>query len=140
MPITRRYFPASFKREAVEQVLAGTPLRHVAQAIGVTETLLGKWKRQYMLAGPAFPGQGKQRGEATELKQLRDALTRVTMERDVLKSARHLLGGPEVRFCVIEAGSNRYPIAPLCRYLSGSLHCCTQIVVANTALTITKVC
>lgn len=47
MPIIRRSFPESFKREAVEQVIAGTPLRHVAQAIGVTEALLGKWKRQY---------------------------------------------------------------------------------------------
>ena len=37
MPIIRRSFPESFKREAVEQVIAGTPLRHVAQAIGVTE-------------------------------------------------------------------------------------------------------
>ena len=86
MPIIRRSFPESFKREAVEQVIAGNPLRHVAQAIGVTEALLGKWKRQYTQAGvDAFPGQGKQRGEAAELKQLRDTLARVTMERDVLK-------------------------------------------------------
>lgn len=30
---TRRTFPDSLKREAVEQVLAGTPLRHVAPSI-----------------------------------------------------------------------------------------------------------
>lgn len=87
MTITRRSFPESFKREAVEQVLAGTPLRHVAQALGVTEGLLGKWKQQYLKAGAdAFPGH-HQRGEAAELKQLRDALARVTLERDVLKKA-----------------------------------------------------
>jgi len=32
MTKTRRTFPESLKREAVEQALAGTPLRHVAQA------------------------------------------------------------------------------------------------------------
>jgi transposase len=80
MPIIRGSFPESFKREAVEQVIAGTLLRHVAQAIGVTEALLSKWKGQYAQPSvDAFPGQGKHRGEAAELKQLRDTLARVTM-------------------------------------------------------------
>ncbi|MDC7705878.1 transposase, partial [Vogesella indigofera] len=87
MTKTRRTFPESLKREAVEQVLAGTPLRHVAQAFDIIESLLGKWKRQFQDAGPdAFPGRGKQSGEAAELKRLRDELARVTMERDVLKN------------------------------------------------------
>lgn len=47
MTQTRRRFPESFKREAVDQVLAGTPLRHVAETLG-----------------DAFPGNGKQRGES----------------------------------------------------------------------------
>ncbi|WP_373321800.1 transposase, partial [Vogesella indigofera] len=47
MTKTRRTFPEPLKREAVEQVLAGTPLRHVAQAFDITESLLGKWKRQF---------------------------------------------------------------------------------------------
>ena len=86
---TRRTFPESLKREAVVQVLAGTPLWHVAQAFDITESLLGKWKRQFQDAGPdAFPGRGKQTGEAAELKRLRDELARVTMERDVLKNHR----------------------------------------------------
>ncbi len=86
MTRTRRTFPESLKREAVEQVLAGTPLRHAAQVIDITESLLGKWKRQFQDAGPdAFPGRGKQSGEAAELKRLRDELARITMERDILK-------------------------------------------------------
>lgn len=91
----RRTFPESLKREAVEQVLAGTPLRHVAQAFDITESLLGKWKRQFQDAGPdAFPGRGKQSGEAAELKRLRDELARVTMERDVLKKALAIFSQP----------------------------------------------
>lgn len=72
MTQTRRRFPESFKREAVDQVLAGTPLRHVAETLGIAESLLGKWKRQYeQQGGDAFPGNGKQRGESAELRRLR---------------------------------------------------------------------
>ncbi|OWY40947.1 transposase [Xenophilus sp. AP218F] len=92
---TRRTFPDSLKREAVEQVLAGTPLRHVAQAFESAESLLGKWKRQFQEAGTdAFPGRGRQSGEAAELKRLRDELARVTMERDVLKKALAIFSQP----------------------------------------------
>ncbi|WP_083659464.1 transposase [Pseudomonas sp. PA1(2017)] len=45
MTQTRRRFPESLKREAVE-VLAGTPRRHVAETLGIAESLLAKWKRQ----------------------------------------------------------------------------------------------
>lgn len=38
----RRRFPESFKREAVEQVLAGTPLRHATDTLSIAESLLGK--------------------------------------------------------------------------------------------------
>jgi len=95
MTQTRRTFPESFKREAIEQVLAGSSLRHVAQALDITEALLGKWKRQYLMAGAeAFPGNGKQLGEAAELKRLRDELARVTMERDVLKKTLAIFSHP----------------------------------------------
>ena len=67
MTQTRRRFPESFKREAVDQALAGTPLRHVAETPGIAESLLGKWKRQYEQQGDdAFPGNGKQRGESAD--------------------------------------------------------------------------
>ncbi|MNZ23070.1 MULTISPECIES: IS3 family transposase [Pseudomonas] len=95
MTQTRRRFPESFKREAVDQVLAGTPLRHVAEALGIAESLLGKWKRQYEQQGDdAFPGNGKQRGESAELRRLRQQLAQVTMERDVLKKALAIFSQP----------------------------------------------
>lgn len=86
MTQTRRRFPKSFQREAVDQVLAGTPLRHVAETLGIAESLLGKWKRQYEQQGnDSFPGNGKQRDESAELRRLRQQLAQVTMQRDVLK-------------------------------------------------------
>ncbi|MCD4506105.1 transposase [Chromobacterium piscinae] len=89
---TRRTFPASLKRAAVEQVLAGTPLRQVAQAYDIRESLLGQWKRELRDAGEnAFPGRGRQSGHVAELKRVRDELALVTMERDVLKKALAVL-------------------------------------------------
>jgi len=41
MTQTRRRFPESFQRDAVDQMLAGTPLRHVAETLGIAESLLG---------------------------------------------------------------------------------------------------
>ena len=92
---TRRTFPDSLKREAVEEALARIPLRHVAQAFEITESLRGKWKRQFQEAGTdAFPGRGRQSGEAAELKRLWDELARVTMERDVLKKTLAIFSQP----------------------------------------------
>ncbi len=83
MTQTQRCFPESFKREAVDQVLAST-LLHVTETLGIAESLLGKWKRQYEQQGDdAFPGNSKQRGESAELRRLRQQLAQVTMERDV---------------------------------------------------------
>ncbi len=39
--MTRRHFPESFRREAVDQVLAGKPLRHLAKMLGIAESLNG---------------------------------------------------------------------------------------------------
>ncbi|TBU97087.1 transposase [Phytopseudomonas dryadis] len=50
---TRRRFPESFEREAVNQVLAGTALRHVADTLGIADSLLGKWKRQVTMPSRA---------------------------------------------------------------------------------------
>lgn len=87
MTQTRRRFPASFKRKSVDQSLAGTPLRHVAETLGIAESLLGRWRRQYEQQGDdAFPGNGKQRGERAELRRLCQQLAQVTRHRGVGRS------------------------------------------------------
>ncbi len=61
MTQTRRRFPESFKREAVDQVLSGTPLRHVAETLGIAESLFGKWK----CSGQPIPDSGLSFSSAT---------------------------------------------------------------------------
>ncbi|HGP1322471.1 transposase [Pseudomonas aeruginosa] len=115
MTQTRRRFPEPFKREAVDQVLTGTPLRHAAETLGIAESLLGKWKRRYEQQGDdACPGNGKQRGESAELRRLRQQLAQVTMERDALKKALAIFS-QNTTFRASEALAGRYLVAPMCR-------------------------
>lgn len=118
MAQARRRFPESFKREAVEQVLAGTPLRHIAETLDIAESLLDKWKRQFEQQGDdAFPGW------QTAWRECRTASATPATgpgrhgARCFKKGARHLLAAHEVRFRAIEASAGRYPVAPMCRLL-----------------------
>jgi transposase len=83
----RRKYSKEFKEEAVQMVsVPGVTLRQVAGDLGVSEGLLGKWKRELSTHGKkAFVGQGHARDE--EMMQLRRELTKVKQERDFLKEA-----------------------------------------------------
>ncbi|MER0799409.1 IS3 family transposase [Pseudomonas aeruginosa] len=111
---TRRRLPESFKREAVDQVLAGTPLRHVAETLGFAESLLDKWKRQVTMPFRAM---------ASSVAKARNCVaTPATgsghhVARCIKKGPRHLLAAHEVTFRAIEALAGRYPVAPMCRLL-----------------------
>jgi len=62
-------------------VLADTSLRHVANTLGISKSLLGNRKHQHeQQDDDAFPGNGKQSRESTELRRLRQQLA----QRDVL--------------------------------------------------------
>jgi transposase len=58
----------------------------VARDLGVSNTALTKWVRDYKKHGSgAFPGKGLLAPADNELRQLQRELRRVTMERDLLK-------------------------------------------------------
>ena len=76
----RKQYTAEFKRDAVALMTEGKQSSsEVSRALGVSVSLLGKWKRQLTLAEEvqatgrsgyeAFPGQG--RAHAEELARLR---------------------------------------------------------------------
>ena len=83
----RRKFSAEFKREAVQMVaMRGVTLREVAKDLGISEGLLGRWKRDLAAhEDQAFIGQGHARDE--ELMRLRRELAKVRQERDFLAEA-----------------------------------------------------
>ena len=86
---TRRQFSREFKLEAVRLVKdRGVTLPQAARDLDVHENVLRKWIREAM-ADPqeAFPGKGVMKPEQAEIECLRKEVTKLKMERDILKKA-----------------------------------------------------
>ena len=73
---TRRKYDDVFKQQALQMLRLGQSVPAVAEALGVGEGLLYKWKQALR---PAAMDQ--------ELEQLRAKLKQVETERDILKKA-----------------------------------------------------
>jgi transposase len=85
----RKKYPREFKLEAVRQLQSGEhSLAELSRRLSVSSQELCAWRKQVEeKKDDAFPGKGKQSGEAGELARLRRELARVTEERDILKKA-----------------------------------------------------
>ncbi len=85
MPRTRPPYPPAFRRQAVEMIRSGTPLKQVAAELGVSEQTLRNWRRQGDVdAGRA---EGLTTDEREELRRLRRDVRRLEQEREILKKA-----------------------------------------------------
>ena len=74
---TRRSFTDEFKIEAVKMVTEqGYKVSEVARSLGVNENLIHRWKANF--------SQPESETENEELKQLREEVKRLRMERDIL--------------------------------------------------------
>jgi transposase len=74
----RRKYDEEFKRQALTMVRHGQSVRSVAQALGISESLLHHWRRAV---------RADQSDAELEVEQLRQRLKQVEMERDILKKA-----------------------------------------------------
>ena len=86
---TRRTFTREFKLEAVQLLTGqGLSLAEAARRLGVSETLLRKWKHALDDGGAqAFPGHGNLPPLEAELHHLRAENKRLRVEHDILKKA-----------------------------------------------------
>jgi len=100
MSSTRRVFPETFKREAVDRVVSsGLSVIAVARELGLHETVLRRWMMQFgeqatgaarrptTQAPPPSPSD-----LAAENARLRRENERLRMERDILKKAALIFG------------------------------------------------
>jgi transposase len=88
MPRTRPPYPPEFRRQAIALLRSGTPLKQVAEELGVSEQTLRNWRRQGDVdAGRA---EGLTTDEREELRRLRRENARLKQERDILKRATAL--------------------------------------------------
>lgn len=85
----RRCFTKEFKIEAVRLIVEeGRRISEVARELGISEALLGRWKKKYEEGKiEPFPGKGRLSPEDDELRRLRRENKRLRMEHDILKKA-----------------------------------------------------
>jgi transposase len=80
---TRRKYDEMFKQQAMQMLRLGQSVPTVAEALGIGEGVLYKWKQAQR---PAAADQ--------ELEQLRARLKQVETERDILKKALSIFCRP----------------------------------------------
>ena len=86
---TRRQFSREFKLEAVKLVAErGVSISQAARGLGLGETVLRRWVREQTTdPQQAFPGNGVMKPEQAEIERLRKEVSKLKMERDILKKA-----------------------------------------------------
>lgn len=84
-----RRYTKEFKLEAIRLAdEADKPVTEVARELGIRVNQIYKWKRQLETKqADAFPGHGKQLGEAAELTRLKHEIARLKEENEILKKA-----------------------------------------------------
>lgn len=87
--MTRRKFSREIKIEAVRLVSdRGVAAAQAARDLDMAESVLRRWMRE-MTATPAaaFPGNGQIRADLAEIAALKEEVTRLRAERDILKKS-----------------------------------------------------
>ncbi len=97
---SRRVFPETFKREAVDRVASsGLSAGKVAAELGLHETVLRRWMTQYGAQATGVARRSHTQAPppspsdlASENARLRRENDRLRMERDILKKAALIFG------------------------------------------------
>jgi len=77
-------FTEDFKLDAIKQITErGYSVAEVSQRLGVSTHSLYAWMKRYV----ASPGTAEKDDHSSEIRRLKQELTRVTEERDILKTA-----------------------------------------------------
>jgi transposase len=77
-------FTEDFKLDAIKQITErGYSVAEVSQRLGVSTHSLYTWMKRYA----ASPGTAAKDDQSSEIRRLKQELTRVTEERDILKKA-----------------------------------------------------
>ena len=86
----RKKYTREYRDEAVDLVVkSGRPIAEIARDLGINEATLGNWVLRAKQAGkvPEMPEEPLGAGERAELKELREEVRRLRMEREFLKKA-----------------------------------------------------
>ncbi|MCF2911257.1 IS3 family transposase [Pseudoalteromonas sp. DL2-H2.2] len=112
-------YPKEFKEEAVALVSEqGYTVAQAAEAVGVSTSLLYKWKEHIE---QEQAGNKLVNSERDELLALRKEVKQLRMEKDIFKKGQCLLcERNEVKYQFIQVQSDEYPTLILCRVMGVS--------------------
>ena len=86
---TRQTYTREFKIEAARlSYNSDKPVAEIAESLGVSQSSLNRWRREYR-ADPdqAFPGNGQRKERDAEVARLKKELKQAQMENEILKKA-----------------------------------------------------
>ena len=86
---TRRTYTREFKIEAAKlSYNSDKPVEELAEQLGVSQSSLNRWRRQYRTdPDQAFPGNGHRKERDEEVARLKKELKQAQMENEILKKA-----------------------------------------------------
>ena len=85
----RREFSKEFKQDAISLVLGqGYTRTEAAKSLGIHPVLLSRWIGEHKAdESSAFRGRGKLRSDQEEVRQLKEKIKCLEMEKEILKKA-----------------------------------------------------
>src|SRR5271170_284940 len=87
MGLSRRTFTKEFKLAAVRRLEAGVSMAEVARGLGVSPSVLQRWRQEFRQApGNAFPGNGQRRWSEGRVAELERKIGQQALEIDFLKA------------------------------------------------------
>ena len=87
--MSNKKYSKEFKLDAISLVTEQNYSQaEAARSLGLDPKMISRWIQEYNKEeGQAFRGKGKLNAEQLEIKQLREAVKRLTMEKEILKKA-----------------------------------------------------
>lgn len=82
-----KVYENEFKVMIVELLNSGRKLKELSDEYSLNDSMLRRWKREYLSKSGDFGMKRELSQEEQELKVLKKELREVTMERDILKKA-----------------------------------------------------
>ena len=123
----KKKYSKEFKLDVVNLVLQQNYTKAAAsRSLDVNPNLLGRWVNELKEDdGHVFRGDGKLTLEQLELRQLREEVKRLKMEKEILQKSDGLLcQRNEVKYSFIAQHKKIWPIALICKVLEVNSSSC----------------
>jgi len=85
--MVRKKYDNEFKTMISELVISGIKTKQVSEDYELDQSMIRRWKREYLSKSGNFSKKKELSPEEIELKSIKKQLKDITMERDILKKA-----------------------------------------------------